>query len=413
MRKRLGTIGFRLNEEHLKLIRTADRIHRFPAKMSPRLAYLFLAKISTKDQEANGKIRFCDPMCGSGTIALAARTLGFSSYAADIMYPAFIITSAKIHRLSSILLSDLGSASESIQVSEKRKPLWLWENWQIWHRQNVIRALQDIGKTIFEFRSRRFFPHLVTAFFQTIWDTSSADPGVIVPTRSGFSPCSPWLSSKRVLSVFRSRLQRVLEAQTALAALEISSGVPDVRQSNAIDEDSWPSSKFEIILTSPPYGCGIDYERAFRLQMRLWNHFVDRTQETNLQLLGRRTNLNMSHEVNLPNSEQDSKWFRRVRNGDPDRVRMFLQYLHDLRLFVLICSRRLSRYGRLGLVVGEPQIARTTVPLERIVTRFAEDAGLTLDEPPQYDMICTRIQNFRLRSASSPIGRECLLTFKS
>src|SRR2546430_14087720 len=104
MRKRLGTIGFRLNEEHLKLIRTADRIHRFPAKMSPRLAYLFLAKISTTDQEANGKTRFCDPMCGSATTALAARPLGLPSHPAGILCPAFITASAKIHRLATTLL---------------------------------------------------------------------------------------------------------------------------------------------------------------------------------------------------------------------------------------------------------------------------------------------------------------------
>lgn len=33
------------NEETMKLIRTADRIHRFPAKMNPELALFFLERI--------------------------------------------------------------------------------------------------------------------------------------------------------------------------------------------------------------------------------------------------------------------------------------------------------------------------------------------------------------------------------
>src|SRR5713101_742912 len=180
--------------EVAKRVRIADRIHRFPAKMSPNLARSFLASIEKSSGFRSNELKFHDPMCGSGTTALVARTLGFSVSAGDIMYTSSVIATAKLSRLSCSDLEDLKDFSHSVDVSSKTKPERQWKNWRVWYRPNVLGCLENLAQKLSAERGRRFFPHLVTGFFQTAWDVSSADKNVAVPTRSRFSNAPPKMS---------------------------------------------------------------------------------------------------------------------------------------------------------------------------------------------------------------------------
>src|SRR5438034_5676016 len=128
--------------EVARRVRIADRIHRFPAKMSPNLARSFLASIEKGAGSRTNELKFHDPMCGSGTTALVARTLGFSVSASDIMYTSSIIATAKLSRLSYSVLEDLKDFSNSVDVSRKKKPEQQWKNWTLWYRPNVLSCLE-------------------------------------------------------------------------------------------------------------------------------------------------------------------------------------------------------------------------------------------------------------------------------
>jgi len=394
-------------ELRMQTLRKADRIHRFPAKMSPRLAYSFLMESKRGDPSRN--IRFHDPMCGSGTTALVARSLGLSVSAADAMYPASIIALAKLRRLENVKLTDMLEFARTVTISSKSSPSNKWANWRIWFTPKVLSSLEEIAGQINEAGNQSFFPHLLTAFFQTVWDTSSADRNVIVPTRSNNSRAAPKLRGTKVLAIFEQRLRRVSGAQRALGSLGFDTKKPPVYQANSLDSRSWPSGRVDLILTSPPYGCGIDYERAFRLQMRIWSPFLKR-QPTRLGLVGRRNNLD-DPEISLSHEITESSWYRRTSNGDPTRWQMFLQYLSDFKRFLHISRQRLSKTGRLCLVIGNPQINKTRVPLVDLVEGLAWEEHFRLEASPSQDRIKTRVQNFRLRSATSHIQRDYLLSF--
>jgi len=185
----------------------------------------------------------------------------------------------------------------------------------------------------------------------------------------------------------------------------------EIHQSNSLTEDGWGEEKKDVILTSPPYGCGINYERIFRLQMRLWTRFLgDNSIYPRSQLIGRSSYLVAGREA-LPDSEIDSEWCRVISNVNPERFRALTQYVSDLRKFLQICASHLSKRGILGLVIGNPQIARQKIPLTRIVQELAEEQRLVLDTSPLCDQIRSRTQNFRLRSATEPIKEEFLLSF--
>jgi hypothetical protein len=374
--------------------------------MSPKLAYSFL-NTNLVGESAKG-IKFHDPLCGSGTTALVARSLGFSVSASDAMYPAAIITKAKLRLLSKSALNELVEFGATLRVSNGSKPRNPWARYKVWYTSRVLRCLEEIAQEIFNMRGASCFSHLLTAFFQTSWDVSSADNNVIVPTRSNYSRAAPRLQPDRIIDIFQQRLERVATAQRALSDLGFDLKSPKVSQSDALDEKAWPDDKVDVIFTSPPYGCGIDYQRAFRLQMRIWNFFEGGQQTPDL--IGRRNHINSSEE-SLPHGGLRSRWYRRLSNADDERKVMFLQYLSDIRTFLRLSRKKLSKRGRLCMVVGNPEIGKARVPLVHIIQKLASEENLRLEAQPSYDRIKSRIQNFRLRSATSPIDREYLLSF--
>jgi hypothetical protein len=378
--------------------------------MSPRSALALLIQIS--ENHASGserRIRFHDPMCGSGTTALVARALGFAVSASDIMYPAATITRAKLFRLGDSALKELAEFPNSLEPSNKKLPDNQWQNWRLWFKPKVLGSLEDISEAIASLRAKSFFPHLLTALFQTTWDVSAADKGVAVPTRSRFSPSPPRLSARKVTSVFRRRIKRIVKAQYALKELFFSTSKPSVRQANALDGGAWPEDRLDVIFTSPPYGCGVDYERAFRLQMRLGNRFSSKTYPKS-DFVGRVAPISSNLAV-VPTWDQENNWLKGIASSNDDRLAMFRQYVQDIQSLIQVSARRLAKNGRLCLVVGNPQIGKRRVPLVRIIQNIASREGLKPYSNPQTDKIRTRMQNFPLRSATSHIAREYFLSF--
>jgi hypothetical protein len=393
-----------------RLLLKADHICRFPAKMTPRLAYWFLHEMARHSEWASkDRISFHDPMCGSGTSALVARVVGLSVTASDLTFPAVIITKAKLWRLTSHHLTEMTVFSRSLKASNSSMPMTLWKNWEIWYQSRVLRALEELRNAIFELKEEPFFPHLLTCLFQTAWDVSSADKGVIVPTRSRFSRKAPTLTSRQVLENFLMRVNRILGAQEALKEFGVALTKPRIVQGDALDTRAWPRNPVDMILTSPPYGCGIDYERSFRLQMRLCQDFV-RKSTSKSSMIGRREYLSVQCDE-FPKTMRNFQWLKQLCVSGDRRPRMLLQYLEDMKRFLRMCSQHLGERGRLCLLLGNPQIAKRPIPLARAIIELAASEDLYLQATPRCDRIHSRIQNFTPRSATGLIGKEYLLVF--
>ena len=350
--------------------------------------------------------RFYDPFCGSGTIALAALVEGFRVSGSDILYPSVIIAKAKLSRLGLSDCEAISAFSDRLSLSHCSQPLDIWPNWEIWYVPRVLRALQDIREEIMEREGGSYFPHLMASLFQTAWDLSAADKRIIVPTRSKYSPSAPNILPDEVAQIFSTRVDRILRAQMALRALGVPVSSPPIWCGSSIRDTTWPVG-IDVLLTSPPYGCGIDYRRAMRLQSRfcgMWGA----GQEEPSEVLGRIHYLGDVRD-SLPREILRGTWYRKVHEKSPGRLRAFLQYLHDIDTFLKIAKTRLSPTGLLGLVVGPPEIGRVRVPLQEIVKILALRRGFEQRGRMTKDQIRARRQNLPLRSASSPIPEEYLI----
>src|SRR2546426_10084768 len=145
--------------EQIQAIRQADRIHRFPAKMSPRVAFSFIARYREENQRR--KIRFHDPLCGSGTTLLVARSLGLTVSGADALYPAVTISRAKLNRLAYSKLAEMREFSQQLTVSSSSAPKNLWPNYALWFSERVLRRLEDLAESIMDIRKEPYFPHVL------------------------------------------------------------------------------------------------------------------------------------------------------------------------------------------------------------------------------------------------------------
>jgi hypothetical protein len=386
----------------------ADRIHRYPAKMALGLAKYFMDEIAAPRFSAGAadKVRFFDPCCGSGTTILVAKAAGFSVSGMDLLPPSTVVAQAKTTRLSATDLVRLRGQLTENPLSYARRPLWTWPTSGKWFAPRTLRALQDIACSIGTLDGEPFYPHLWTALSQTCWDVSGADPSVIVPTHSNRRRGTRQFKAATVLRSYRGRLRRVIGAQEALGRLGVSYEPSVVSAGDALHSPNWPE-RTELVLCSPPYGTGIDYVRAVSLQGHaLSEDFA--TGPLRARLIGRRRASGQDETV-LPEEFRSQPWVvGAVESPEADADALF-QYFSDLRRLLETAKAHLGTGGVLGVVLGDPEVARLRVPLTEIARAYSEELGLSEVEPPTRDRIRRRFQAAPRRSSNAPISVETLL----
>lgn len=403
----------KIEEDSLhKTIASADHIHRYPAKMTPKIASYFLRQV--KEERDDGQnLRVFDPFCGSGTTLLVARAQGFDIAGSELLKVASLIAQAKLTRLDSEGISVLKEAKELDKEDiTTPKTVESWENREIWFKDEVYSVLMGLRSWIHNYKGETVYPHLFTALSQTVWNVSAADPGIIVPTRSKKSPKAPSISPEKIISKFNRDISRIISAQGALDELGIPIGNPNIAVGDAKDRDSWQIDEFDVVLTSPPYGDGINYRRAVSLQRRFFGleDQLDGDKITEL-MIGRK-----SHHVDLnldilPEKERDAYWVKAVQENSERRLRSVLTYVQDMRQTLNALSEGIHPTGRAAFVLGNPEVAGQRVPLARTLYHLAQEEGWSLAREPIYDPIKKRRQTPIRRSSNKPIQKEYILEF--
>ncbi len=392
-----------------------DNIHRYPAKMFPPLANLFLDRALDRLGRPPREATLFDPYCGSGTALLLGKLRGMRVAGSDLLEMAVIIASAKINLLTMKELDVLGSACQ-VKIARKHIPdrLDAWEYRDLWFADEVYGTLMALREWVSQFRDAAAYPHLMTALGQTVWDVSAADPDVIVPTRSKRSPTPPLLTADDVIRQFRRRAERVVEAQTRLRERQLPRCRSRVKLADARCPSTWPVRYYDIVLCSPPYGDGIDYRRALSLQSRFFQ-FEDRFcgQKLTECLTGRRSHMAATTlEEHVPVVVRGCRWFRALVTAAPDRALSLACYLGDLRCALQALRSRFFSDGLLGMVIGDPEMAGVRIPLASLVSFLALQEGFAFASPPTCDQIRKRCQTPVRRSSREPISREYLLEFQ-
>lgn len=169
---------------------------------------------------------------------------------------------------------------------------------------------------------------------------------------------------------------------------------------------NFPEDSFDLVITSPPYCNRYDYTRTYALELAFWEFGEEKVKELRQTLLSstvenRTKQQQISANYSLKNREgfhrgvvdafnnQDA--LREVlsllnaaqRNGELNNnniPKMVEYYFYEMNFVVHEIARTLSPGGRVYMVNDNVQYIGEEVPVDIILSDFAENAGLKTDQ---------------------------------
>ena len=224
--------------------------HPYPAMVADELA-LELARSHVKPGQ-----RVLDPFCGSGRLLVAGASVPGKFVGMDVNPLARLITMAKVVTVSAETISELVSDIEFARRNVRPKPLTLREPRKVqWFPESVLAEIGQIASWINALNLD--YSHktvLATAFSAAVRDASYCRKG-----RWKLHRLDPFARANHVASAWdclKRRLQLYVVESTATTPLkgEVSVIGGDAREILARVSGLEPLSKFDLVLTSPPYG---------------------------------------------------------------------------------------------------------------------------------------------------------------
>lgn len=395
-----------IEKSEMQEIDGVNSIHHYPAKMATQLGNYFISEYAP--DQSNGQV--FDPFCGSGTTLLLSRLHGFDVYGCDILEVPIQISKSKVTTLADDEINQIRNIIQDINYPEINE-LDDWENREMWFDDDVYEDLMKIREVINKYQDQAIYSFLFTALSNVVWEVSSADPDVLVPTRSKQAENRPYYKTEEVTELFKNNINKLMNMQEVHRNFGLSSYYPNINQGDAKKVDTWTGDQYDMILTSPPYGDGIDYRRSISLQTRFFS-LEDKIlgEKITKHAVGRQYyHTSGLEELNIEFEEPLMNPLYEINDKSIDRLDSVITYLNDMCKVIRNMKMKLKDGGIIGLVVGNPEVAGIRVPFHKMIINIARENGLELRGNPKKDKISNRFQTPVRRSSDSPIQYEYLL----
>ena len=364
-----------MNENPLYL--SKNRIHPFPAKMAPAIAWGYLHK------ERKRRLRVLDPMAGSGTAIVVARLLGHQAIGFDTDPLAVLISNAWCSTRADP--DKILSLAESVLASAKAKAKTMHP--QDAYPDNADEETRAFTRIWFDSVNRKQLTALALAIAETpheparniLWCAFSR----MIITKNGGVSLAIDVSHSRPHRVYRRAPLRafacfIRSVKAVLRSLPLNQGDMDGKGPavKLADARSLPllDSSIDLIITSPPYLNAIDYLRGHRLSLVWMGYSLTTLRNIRSENIG--TERGAGHKVN-------GSSFSRVLTAMganellPGRVRSSLiRYTEDIDRVLAEIRRVLVPDGRAVLVIGDSTIRGTYVRNSSAIELLAKNHGL-------------------------------------
>jgi len=353
-------------------------IHPFPARMAPSIAWDSLKNCSQKP------LKVLDPMTGSGTTAVVAKSLGHTVVGFDTDPLAVLIANAWCTDINKDKF--LEKASEVLDRAIKRyRQLPLREAYprhadaethafvRYWFDSCNRRQLTALSETISRLHDSAPKTLLWCAFSRLIitkkvgvslaMDISHSRPHRVYD-KAPIKPFDKFLASVEVIS------KRLPFMENGSSSPETSIRLGDARklplQNRSVD----------IVITSPPYLNAIDYLRGHKLSL-IWNGYTLK----DLRQI-RSSNVGAENSIALnPYNDDVNQILAEMGTIEklPARIVGILRkYVHDMDSVLGEISRVLDIRGQAVLVIGDSTIKGTFIQNSKALTLLGKRHGLNL-----------------------------------
>lgn len=351
-------------------------VHPFPARMAAAIPW---EELST---EHGQRLRVLDPMAGSGTTLAVARALGHRAIGFDTDPLAVLIAQAWCEDIAAAQLrsrarSVLKRATAAVAKmrakdafpkdadEETRRFALYWFNLQ---NRKELRALAD---AIAGVRDARLRVLLQCAFSRLI---IAKQAGASLALDLAHSRPHRVLSKPtivRPLSAFLDEVERVCAASPFEGTSEAPRAV--VRRGDA-RELPLKNDSVDVVITSPPYINGIDYQRTTKFSL-VWFGFSVRdlrdvrSRNVGTEAGGRSVEMTAGQERAL-------RAMGAIGRLPPRVVRILSKYVRDMDRAICEIARVLTPGGRAVIVIGDSTIQSAYVRNSKALLALAESAGL-------------------------------------
>lgn len=351
-------------------------VHPFPARMAPSIVWDALPKIGNP-------LSILDPMSGSGTTLVCARSRGHHAIGCDTDPLALLIARAwcadaepeNVKRRAGLVLERARIFHERLTYKESYPKSADGETRQFidfWFDPENRRQLSALSTCISKVRSQEERTLLWCAFSRMIitkttgaslaMDVSHSRPHRVYDV----APVKPFEIFLKAVSKVACNCPFTGNANDAPPA--------DIRHGDA---RALPveSASVDMVITSPPYLNAIDYLRGHKLSLVWMGHGISeiralRSGNIGTEVSKKSTSNEAIHEAMKAMADLETLEKRRL-----DMVR---RYVCDMDKVMEECARVLKRKGRAFFVIGDSSIGNVFIKNSEALIRLADSNGLSL-----------------------------------
>lgn len=339
-------------------------VHPFPARMAPEIA---LAALETVHEGST----ILDPMCGGGTVVLAASLQGHSVIAGDIDPLAILISK------TSVMPGSVAEAFDAKGIVKRAKK-------QMKHRI-ALPWIDDDPATLsfidFWFANRqaqelRALARVIRSLHGAARIYASVCLSRTIITKSGGASLAADTSHSRPHKVRTDNEFDVLDGFIKSASqigriIEYNPySLTTITKRDARRLSGIRSGSIDLIVTSPPYVNAIDYLRGHRLSLVWLGYSISKLTVLNQHYVG--------SERTRSKSGQRFARDPAYRELPPVIQRTIARYIDDMGATTREMTRVLKPGRQAVLVVGNSTLSGVSIDTAHLVRNCAESAGLQL-----------------------------------
>jgi hypothetical protein len=360
-------------------------VHPFPARMAPSIVWGRLP-------DNNPPLKILDPMAGSGTTLVVARSKGHIAYGVDRDPLAVIIANAWCGDLDKDKF--LSKASDVLKRARKTsKILTSKEAYpscsdnetkdfvRYWFDLRNRKQLAGLSKHISRVRDQNLKMFLWTAFSR-----------MIITKKAGVS---------LAMDISHSRPHRVCN-KSPVTAFEIFinaaekivkgnpfSGVKHRRPKARIvcgdsRKLSYKDNFFDLVITSPPYLNAIDYLRGHRLSLVWMKNSIGKLRKLRATNIGAESKGVAPEESHIMNVLEHACKAEKL----PDREKGFLiRYVLDMDSVCCEIARVIKPGGNAIFVTGDSTLKGVFIKNSQVVRKLSEHYGLEFKSVEERDLL--------------------------
>ncbi len=318
-----------------------------------------------------------DPFCGGGTTLLACKEMGINSEGFDILPFSVFLSNVKTRSYnphSLVKYFDIFQEKKNISKNNFHLPdiKIIREAFSPEIKNEVLR-LKSIINMVDDPSTRDFYMLGLLSILESISNTTKSGGFLRIEKKH--------VPKGEVQKQFLIRIQKMIDdvkifnKTMKFSDVEVSAKIGDSRILQT-------EKKFDAIITSPPYPNRHDYTRIYGLEL-IVGFIKDHNELKQIRYNTLRSHVEAKKRFDATDYKKpeiiDALIIKVKKAGlNNSQVPEMLEgYFEDMYLSLLQMKKHLKRNGKLALVVSNVRFGGVNIPVDSILSKIGDQAGLT------------------------------------